>query len=293
MRITIRDHVIDCTDRTAIMAVLNLASDSPVRESVVAVDEAVRRAAALRDAGAEIIDVGAHSTRTGGETVTPQGEIDRLCPVVEALRAQDHLISVDTWTASVARAAAQAGADLLNDVSAGSDPEMARVAADFQLPLIIMHMRGRPKEHRRADQRYNDVAGEVRDFLAQRAAALTAGGVGEVWLDPGFEFAKAAPDNVRLLLDLPNLLRLGRPIVISASRKSFLAELLGHPKLPSSEVQALDGLLEATLAFNALAAYLGTHIVRVHDVPATAATLRVVNAVRAQRRQERSSDARG
>ncbi len=286
MQITVGDHIIDCRDRTAVMAILNVATDSPVAESVVGVDEAVRRAAELREAGAEIIDVGAHSTRTGGEAVSPQAEIDRLCPVIEALRREDHLVSVDTWTGAVARAAAEAGAQVLNDVTAARDPETARVAAEFRLPIIVMHMRGEPKQHREADQRYDDVGAEVREFLSGRAAELTKAGVPEVWLDPGFEFAKGFRDNVRMLLALPQLLALGRPLVISASRKGFLAEFLGHPKLPSSEVQGVAGLLPATLAFNVLAALGGTHIVRVHDVAAVAAALRVVEEVRAQQRRD-------
>ena len=111
-------------------------------------------------------------------------------------------------------------------------------------------------------------------------AALTSQGVSQVWLDPGYEFAKPAADNVRMLLDTPALLELGRPVVVSASRKGFLAELLGSPKLPSAAVQSVAGLAEATLAFNTLAAWLGVHIVRVHDVAATAHALRVVEAVR-------------
>ena len=281
MRITVQDHVIDCTRKTAVMAVLNVGTDSPVSVSVVDPSGSVRRAAALRGAGAAIIDLGAHSTRTGGETVTPDQEIARLCPVVEALRREGHLISVDTWTGAVARAVAQAGAHILNDVTAASDPETVRVAAEFHLPLIVMHMRGRPKLHRQASQEYDDVARQVREFLAERTQALTMAGVPDVWLDPGFEFSKTRDDNVRMLLDLPNLLALGRPVVISASRKGFLAELLGHPKLASAEAQAVSGVREATIAFNVLAAYLGAHIVRVHDVAAVATAIAVVNRVRA------------
>ena len=280
MRIPIGDRVLDCTRRTAIMGIVNVGTDSPVAQSVVARDDALARARAQQADGAAIIDVGAHSTRSGGESPTPQEEIDRLCPVVAALATDGILVSVDTWTATVARAAAAAGAHVLNDVSAGSDPGMATVAREFRLPLIVMHMRGRPKQHRRADQRYNDVGRDVRDFLAVRSSALSAAGVERIWLDPGYEFAKSTQDNVRMLLDTPQLLALGRPVLVSASRKGFLAELLGREKLPSDAVQAVPGLDEATLAFNVLAASLGVHVVRVHDVAATAAALRVVAATR-------------
>ena len=289
MRIPIGDRVLDCTNHTAIMGIVNVGTDSPVAESVLpgaAPDEkraaaaVLARARRLIEQGAALIDVGAHSTRSGGEAPSPQEEIDRLCPVVEALAGDGILVSVDTWRGAVARAVVQAGAHVLNDVSAGSDPETARVAAEFDIPIVVMHMRGRPKQHRLADQRYQDVGAEVRAFLRTRSAELEAAGVRRIWLDPGYEFAKSATDNVRMLVDTPQLLRLGRPVLVSASRKGFLAELLGHPKLPSAEVQSVDGLAEATLAFNTLAARLGVHIVRVHDVEATARAIRVVDAVR-------------
>ena len=289
MRIPIGEHTLDCTDRPAIMAILNVGTDSPVAHSVVAVDEARERAQALRTSGAAIIDVGAHSTRSGGEAPEAQEEIDRLCPVIAALHTEGHLISVDTWTAAVADAAALAGAQILNDVTAAADPEMAGVAQRHALPLIVMHMRGRPKEHRSADQRYEDIGAEVHDYLAERVRSLEADGVPRVWVDPGFEFAKSLDDNLRMLIDLPRLLGLERPVVISASRKGFLAALLGHGRLRSGQAQDAPGMLEATVAFNVLAAQLGVHIVRVHDVAAIHAALRVVEGVRQTSRSLQSS----
>lgn len=280
MRIPIGEHVLDCTKRTAIMGILNVGTDSPVAESVVPGVAALERAQRLVAQGADLIDVGAHSTRSGGESPSAQEEIDRLCPVVEALAGEAICVSVDTWRGAVARAVVGAGAHLLNDVSAGEDPETVSVAAESGVPLVVMHMRGRPKNHRSVDQHYDDVGREVRDFLATRADELDARGVQQIWFDPGYEFAKSAADNVRMLIDTPTLLAMGHPVLVSASRKGFLAELLGHPKLPSAEVQAVDGLAEATLAFNTLAARLGVHIVRVHDVEATAHALTVVEAVR-------------
>ena len=280
MKISLGAHTLDCTDRPAIMGILNVGTDSPVSHSVVPLDQAVARASALRDAGAAIIDIGAHSTRSGGEAPTPQEEIDRLCPAIEALVREGHLVSVDTWTPPVAKAAAKSGAHILNDVTGATDPAMIQIAADHQLPLIVMHMRGRPKQHRETDQRYDDVAAEVRGYLAERIQTLTEAGVPAVWIDPGFEFAKSLDDNLRMLIDLPTLVALGHPVVISASRKGFLAELLGHGALRSSDAQAAPGILEATLAFNTLAAYFGTHILRVHDVEAINRILDVVQGVR-------------
>ncbi len=284
MKITIGEHTLDCNERPAIMGILNLGTDSPVSHSVIpnnaAIDAAAERAEALRDAGAAIMDVGAHSTRTGGEAPTPEQEIERLCPAIEALRREGHLISVDTWTAAVADAALQAGAQILNDVTAAADPDMAGVAARHGCPLIVMHMRGRPKAHREADQAYGDVAGEVRDYLAQHVDTLNAEGVDSVWIDPGFEFAKSLDDNLRMLAGLSQLATLGRPIVVSASRKGFLAELLGHGKLRSSEAQQVPGILQATIAVNVIAGLLGAHIVRVHDVAEIEAAMKVVAGMR-------------
>lgn len=277
MRLTLGEHVLDCTERTLIMGILNVATDSPVAHSIVPVAQARERARALREAGAAIIDVGAHSTRTHAREVPPEEEIARLCPVIEALRRDGMIVSVDTWTPAVARAAAAAGAHLLNDITGGSDPALVAVAVQYRLPIVVMHMRGRPKRHREADQRYPDIAVEVRSFLAERVAALRATGVPEVWVDPGFEFGKSMADNVAMLLALPNLVALGQPVLVSASRKGFLAELLGHGK-----DQQAPRLLEASIAFNVLAAYLGAHVVRVHDVAEVAAALCVVNEVRAR-----------
>ena len=138
-----------------------------------------------------------------------------------------------------------------------------------------MHMRGRPHGHYEVDQTYEDIGGEVRAFLLERASALEAAGAPRPWLDPGFEFAKSLDDNLRLLGDLPALAAEGYPVLVSASRKGFLAEALGHEKR-----QDTPGLLEATLAFHTLAAALGAHVLRVHDVEAHAHTLRLVGAAR-------------
>ena len=281
MRLTLGDHAIDCTDGPAIMGILNVATDSRITHSVATPDAALGRARAMRDAGAAIIDVGAHSTKTGAQDVPFQEEIDRVCPVIAALSAEGGVVSVDTWSPAVARAAAEAGVHILNDVTAATDPAMAEVAREHRLPIIVMHMRGAPKRHRDADQRYRDVAAEVRDYLAERVVALTAAGVTDVWLDPGFQFGKSTADNVRLLTGLPAIVALGQPVVVSLSRKGFLAELLG-----GAYRQDAPFLLEASLAVNTLAAWSGAHVLRVHDVPEMDAAARVLRAIRAQLRAD-------
>lgn len=283
MQLRLGPQTLDCTHRTHVMGILNVDTDSPVGASVVPVDQAARRADELRRAGASIIDVGAQSTRTGAAEVAPEVEADRVAPVVQLLVREGHLVSVDTWTAQVARAAVAAGAHLINDITSGGDPATVKVAAETQTPLLIMHLRGRPQRHREVGHDYADVAAEVRAYLRDRAAEIEAAGVPDVWIDPGFQFGKGLPDNLRMLLDLPNLAALGHPVVISASRKGFLAEMLGHGELRSRDAQDRPGMLEATLAFNTLAAWLGAHVVRVHDVAEVAAALRVSDAARATR----------
>ena len=278
MLLHLRDRVIDATHRTAVMGILNVSDDSPIAFSRVATSEALARARALAGAGAEIIDVGAHSTRTGGRDLTPDEEAARVVPVIEACVREGLLTSVDTWTPAVARAAAAAGVHLLNDVTGVTDPEMLAVAVEYRLPACVMHMRGRPKRHREVDQAYADINAEVTSFLVERARALEAAGAGTPWLDPGFGFGKPAADNLTMLDSLPALVEQGYPVLISASRKGFLAELMGL-----GDRQDVEGLLEATLAFNVLAAAAGVHVVRVHDVAEVARALSVVNALRRQR----------
>jgi dihydropteroate synthase len=276
LQLQLGPHRIDCTRRTAIMAILNVSHDSPVAPSIVDPSRALDRARELRRAGAEIIDVGAHSTSSAARDITPQEEIERVAPVVEALARDGLAVSVDTWTPEVAAAAAGAGAHLLNDVTGFTNPAMVAVAVERRLPVVVMHMRGEPKRHYEADQRYDDVAAEVRDFLVERAAVLEQAGTGQVWLDPGFGFGKSMADNMRLAAGLPGLVASGRPVLVSASRKGFLAEALGR-----GNRQDAPGLLEATVAFNSIAAWMGVHVVRVHDVAEIADALRVVNAIRA------------
>ncbi|MXX32878.1 MAG: dihydropteroate synthase, partial [Chloroflexi bacterium] len=180
MLIELGGQQLDATDRCLVMGILNVATDSPVSDSVVPVGDAPRRAAELRRAGASIIDVGAQSTRTGAVEVAPDEEIARVGPVVESLVAEGHLVSVDTWTASVARAAVAAGAHLINDIT-GADPDTVTVAVETGTPIAIMHMRGRPQRHREADHDYDNVTAEVRSYLEQRAGEIKQAGAPDVW----------------------------------------------------------------------------------------------------------------
>lgn len=275
MELRLGEHTIDVTNRTVVMGILNVSDDSPIDESIVPARAALDRAIELREQGAAIVDIGAVSTASGARQLDTQEEIERVCPAIEAVAREGIPTSVDTWNPEVARAAADAGVDLLNDVSGFTKPEMVAVAGERGLSACVMHMRGEPRFHYEADQTYDDIVAEVRAFLLDRAAALDAAGAGQVWLDPGFEFGKSLDDNLAMFGGLPALVATGHPVLISASRKGFLAELLGYTKR-----QDVRGLLEATLSFNALAAFEGVHVVRVHDVEPVAKALAVVNGVR-------------
>jgi dihydropteroate synthase len=280
MELRLGEHTIDCTNRTVVMGILNVSDDSPIGESIVVAASAVDRAVALREQGAAIIDIGAVSTAAGARPLDTQEEIDRVCPVIEAVAREGIPASVDTWNPDVARAAAESGVHLLNDVSGFTKPEMVAVSGQLGLSACVMHMRGQPQFHYDTDQTFDDITAEVEAFLLERAAALDAAGAGQVWLDPGFEFGKSLADNLAMFGGLRGLVARRRPVLISASRKGFLAELLGHRKR-----QDAPGQLEATLAFNTLAAFEGVHVVRVHDVEPVAQALAVVNEIRAHRAQ--------
>ena len=277
MLLQLGEHAIDATGRTVVMGIVNVSPDSPVARSVVRPDSAVERALELVAQGAELVDVGAHSTRTGGEEPGLDEEIGRVCPVIEALVRRGVPVSLDSWKPPVARAAAEAGVHLLNDVTGLRDPEMAAVASEHRLPVLAMHMRGEPTRHAESSQRYEDIAAEVTSALLRRAGELEALGVPAVWLDPGFGFGRSAQDNVRLLSAVRALHDAGRPVAVSASRKGFLGELVGV-----GYTQSAPELLAATVAFNVLAAAAGAHVVRVHDVAEVSRALRVVDAARAQ-----------
>jgi len=287
MLIELGGQTLDATDRCLVMGILNVATDSPVSESIVDVGSAPRRADQLRAAGAVMIDVGAQSTRTGAAQVSPAEEIARVAPVIAMLVAEGHLVSVDTWTAEVARAAVDAGAHLINDIT-GADPSTVAVAVETNTPIAVMHMRGKPQRHREVTHEYQDVALEVRGYLDRRAREIEAAGAPDVWIDPGFQFGRGLSDNLRLLLDLPNLSNLGHPVLISASRKGFLAEMLGHGELRSHDAQSRPGMMEATIAFNVLAAWMGAHVVRVHDVQEVAWALNISAAARGMQREATS-----
>lgn len=253
-----------------IMGILNVTPDSfSDGGEFNAPQAAVARARELLEEGADVVDVGGESTRPGAAYVSAEEELRRVMPVVEAL-APEHPVSVDTRKAAVARRCAEAGAAMINDVSAGrDDPAVAAACAEFGLPYVVMHMKGTPADMQQ-DPRYDDVVGEVRDFLAARAAWAEGEGVKQVIVDPGVGFGKTLAHNLALINNIPALADLGYPVMVGHSRKSFIGKLTG------AEV---NGRLAGSLAAALVAARRGAHLLRVHDVAATAQALAVTAAL--------------
>ncbi len=259
--------------RVQVMGILNVTPDSfsdggRYRELPAALDHARR----MVEEGAAVIDVGGESTRPGATPVPVEEELRRVLPVVEALAAELPVpVSVDTSKPEVMRAAAAAGAGLINDVRALRLPGALEVAAATGLPVCLMHMRGEPRDMQR-DPRYADVVGEVKAFLEGRIRACEAAGIprGRLLVDPGFGFGKTAAHNLELLRRLEELADLGPPVLVGLSRKSLIGHVLG---LPVAE------RLHPSVALALLAAQQGARLVRVHDVAPTVQALRMWEAV--------------
>jgi dihydropteroate synthase len=226
------------------------------------------------EAGADIIDVGGESTRPGSRPVSDEEELARVTPVLRGLRRELKVpISIDTYKAKVARAALEAGADIVNDISAlRFDADMISVIVREQVPVVLMHMQGTPRTMQ-SEPRYHDVVREVRDFLAARLSEAMAGGVARdaVIIDPGIGFGKTLDHNLALLRSLPALAALGQPLLVGASRKTFIGKILGVD--PN---ERLEGSLAAAVA----AVLSGANILRVHDVKETVRAARIADALR-------------
>jgi dihydropteroate synthase len=260
--------------RPQVMGVLNVTPDSfsdggRFAGAAAAIEEGVR----LAQAGAALIDVGGESTRPGAAPVSVAEELRRVVPVIEGLtRACAAVISVDTSKPEVLRAAAAAGAGLINDVRALRVPGALEAAAASGCAVCLVHMRGEPPSMQQAPH-YTDVVGEVRAFLRERSAACRAAGIGaeRLLVDPGFGFGKTLEHNLTLLRHLPELSADGVPLLVGLSRKAMLGTLTGR---------ASGERLAGSVALAVIAALNGARIVRAHDVAATADALKVVAALR-------------
>ena len=255
------------------MGVVNVTPDSFSDGGLYLDPEAaIAHGRELAGAGAEILDVGGESTRPGAEAVPEDEELRRVIPVIQGLVAAEAEISIDTSKAAVAAAALDAGAQIVNDVTAlRGDPEMAALCAQRGATVVLMHMLGEPRTMQ-DDPRYDDVVAEVKAFLAERVEAASAAGIAEerIWLDPGIGFGKTGAHNMELLRRLGELRDLGRPLVIGTSRKSFIGRIDGS---------AADERLGGTIASSVLAAAEGAEILRIHDVAEMHQALAVATAI--------------
>jgi dihydropteroate synthase len=254
-----------------VMGVVNVTPDSFSDGGLyLSVDAAVAHGEQLAGEGAGVLDVGGESTRPGAEPVSLADELERVVPVVEGLR--QHRVSIDTRKAAVAEAAVQAGARIVNDVSAfRHDPEMAGVVASAGAGCCLMHMLGDDPRTMQDEPAYDDVVSDVKSFLEERIAFAVSEGVPEekVWLDPGIGFGKTVDHNLELLRRLDEIVAIGRPVVVGTSRKSFLGKLTGR-----EAAERVAG----TVATNVMALERGASIFRVHDVAPNVDALTVAAA---------------
>ena len=265
--------------RTLVMGVLNVTPDSfSDGGKFFRVADAVDAAMAMERAGADILDIGAESTRPGSDGISGEEELERLLPVLQGLRDRLKIpISIDTQKSRVAEIAIGAGAEMLNDISGlKSDPKIAEVAAQHGVPLILMHMRGKPRTMQRKPWA-KDVVKDVSRGLRESAAIARKVGVraSQIILDPGIGFGKSFAQNYELLAKLPELARLGYPLLVGTSRKGFLGATLSRNGEPLPADQRIWGTA-ATVAASIL---MGAHIVRVHDVEEMAQVARVTDCL--------------
>ncbi len=272
-RWAVRGATLSNQERSLLMGILNVTPDSfsdggRYLDSSVA----VKHGLAMVEAGADLIDVGGESTRPGSDPVSVDEEMARILPVVEGLASHEVVISIDTAKAAVAERAVRAGAAAVNDVTALGDPEMASVVAESGAGLVLMHMKGTPRTMQE-QPRYDDVVGEVRQFLVARAERAEAAGIRRerICIDPGIGFGKTPAHNLTLLAHLPVLVEAGYPVLVGTSRKSFIGRLLGG--VPPH--QRVDG----TAAAVALAVGAGAFGVRVHDVARMVDVVKVADAI--------------
>lgn len=260
--------------RTWFMGVINVTPDSFSDEgSYLDKDKAVERGLKLVSEGSDIIDIGGESSRPGSDPISKEEEMRRVIPVISELRKRiDMLISVDTTKSEVAKAALDSGADIINDISSFRfDPRMMTLAAQKEVPVILMHMKGTPKTMQ-TNPHYQDLLREVKEFLKERLEEVQAQSIKKekIIIDPGIGFGKSLKDNLILINNLHFLEEFNRPILVGISRKSFIGKILN---LPPQE------RLEGTIASAILSLIHGAHILRVHDVEAVKKAILVAEAI--------------
>ena len=264
-------------DRPAVMAILNIGTDSFYDGGrYTTVDEAARQAEKLIADGADIIDIGATSSKPGNRLADAKDEIARFRPVIERLRSMfpDIIISVDTYLSESAEAAIECGADIINDISGGQlDDRMFDTVAKLQVPYILMHTTGRPDEMQQKCE-YDDIVQDLCLYLSERLNRLYELGVKDVWIDPGFGFGKTVEQNYTVLAHQAELCKFGMPVLSALSRKSMAWKLL---KITPEQA------LPATIVMDTVAIQQGADWIRVHDVEEAAHTVRIMQALKDNR----------
>ena len=254
--------------RTLVMGIVNITPDSfSDGGKYNTIEESVNRAKALVQQGADIIDIGGETTKPGAQPVLLDDELERVIPLIKAVRKElnDTPISIDTYKAEVAKQSILAGADIINDVWRGSaDPNMAKVAADLEVPIILMH--------NRRNEEYQSLISDMLDDLYESITMVKSAGVKKenIWIDPGLGFAKSFQDNLTVMSHLETFVSTGYPVVLGTSRKRFIGRVL------DTEV---DQRMEGTLATVCYGVQQGCHIIRVHDVLETVRVCRMMDAM--------------
>lgn len=274
MTIQFENKNIDLSSRTHIIGALNVTPDSfSDGGKFFKLEDAIKQGMKMTEEGADIIDVGGESTRPESDPVPIQEELSRVIPVISSLSKKiDVPISIDTYKAEVAKQALDAGAQMINDISAlRFDPEMKKVAGEFGVPIVLMHIKGTPK-NMQADPWYEDVIVEITEYLKQSIKIACDAGIDseKIMIDPGIGFGKRLEDNLNILKNLKRFSILGCPILIGCSRKSFIGKILDLP---------MEERLEGSLAALAVAVMKGANIVRVHDVKESKRVVSVVDAI--------------
>jgi dihydropteroate synthase len=274
MIIQFKTKKLDLSARTHIMGVLNVTPDSfSDGGKFFKSDDAVRQGMKMIEEGADMIDVGGESTRPGSNPLPTEEELSRVIPVIEALsKKTDVPVSIDTYKAEVARRGLDAGAQMINDISAlRFDPKMKEVASEYKVPIVLMHIKGTPKEMQK-DPSYEDVIAEIKEYLRQSIKIAQDAGIAreKIIIDPGIGFGKRLRDNLNILKNLKEFSILGCPILIGCSRKSFIGRVLDLP---------VEERSEGSLAALAVAVMNGANIVRVHDVKESKRAVSLIDAV--------------
>ncbi|NEO48529.1 MAG: dihydropteroate synthase [Moorea sp. SIO4A3] len=274
-KLTIQNYSFEWGKRTYIMGILNVTPDSFSDGGEYYTPEAaLKQAQALVDAGADIIDIGGQSTRPGAEQISLPEELKRVVPVVKAIRSVVKIpISVDTTRVSVAKAAVEAGADIVNDISGGTfDPDMLPIVAQLGVPIVLMHIRGTPVSMQKLTD-YQDLIGEIYSFLEEQVNTAIAAGIkrSHIIIDPGIGFAKTAEQSVEILRQLPSFDALGVPMLVGVSRKSFIGRIINQPD-PKGRIWGTAAACCSAIAGSA-------DILRLHDVRQLHDVCRVADAI--------------